>query len=361
MTSVLLLGDISFVRLVLRKRLSMQPNITVIGDMPNNNFSIEFIAKNKPDIILIDIDVPNLIGIGQIKSIMQHHPAATVIVLLNLTIGGAEVALKALEYGAVDFVHKESMLTEMDIQALDNALVAKIHQWGASNKKNLSHRGVLQSHDKYASAPKTSLDILQNTPPKLPKRPIDLVLIGISTGGPLTLLSVLSQIERLNCPMIIAQHMPQAFTKSLSIHLNHETGLNIIEGNHALPLEDGQIVIARGGIDSYVQRVAGQRLMLVEKKDSAQVIHPCVDVLFESAAQLQCNVLSIIMTGMGSDGLIGAKKLKDKNLIIVAQDPSTCIVSGMPASIIENNLATYILNPEEIGRLINNWCGAVRI
>lgn len=381
MTSILIAGDSSFIRLVIRKRLAAHGDVHVVGDSPNNASAITMIRDFCPDIVLVDIDVPTPTSLLSIQNILQEIPTCTIIVLMNLSIGGAELALKALEYGAVDFIHKESSIVDIDMHAFDMALVAKIKQWSmpsvlrsshatGSNsngiKKNLSSSSLSlsQSSSSPAGAQGTGstpvfsplIDINKKVPPKKPRRAIDLVMIGISTGGPLTLLKVLNKVKKLRCPLIIAQHMPQAFTKSLSIHLRNETNLNVVEGTHALPLEPGMVVIARGGTDSRVQVVNQNRLMLIEKVDPMQIIHPSVDVLFQSVAQLSCETLSIIMTGMGCDGLEGVKRLYAKQQTIIAQDPETCIVSGMPSAIIDANLASYILAPEFIGELISNWC-----
>ena len=372
MTSVVLFGTSSFIRLVLKKRLSMHNDLHILGDfIPTDEDGLHLIAEKKPQIILFDLDVPSLKGLEMVQSIIKIHPNCAVIVLLNLSIGGAEVALKALEIGAVDFIHKESSVLEIDLHAFENALLAKIKQW--SNYLS-SLAGTFRIFSEPNTKPSLHAELnprnlnvptpvinptweASYTIPKKNAKKINLVLIGVSTGGPLTLLNMLSKIKKkLNCPIVIAQHMPPAFTKSLSSHLQVETSLNIVEGNHALLLEPGMIAIARGGIDSKIQRVSSNQFMLVEKKNVITGIHPSVDFLFTSASTLACEILAIILTGMGSDGLDGVRKLYYQGATIVAQNPDTCVVNGMPLSIIHAGYVHHILNPELVGELINEWC-----
>lgn len=185
---------------------------------------------------------------------------------------------------------------------------------------------------------------------------IDLIVTGASTGGPTTLLSLLRSIRELNCPMVIAQHLPENFTKQLASDLHTETGLNVIEGKHGLNLHPGLIVIARGGVDSFVQEDPVGNMRLQEKTSSDLLCHPSIDVLFESAAQLQKSVLGIVLTGMGSDGKLGARAIINMGNTIIAQAPETCLVDTMSKTVIEDGHATYVLKIPEIADVLSKWC-----
>lgn len=185
---------------------------------------------------------------------------------------------------------------------------------------------------------------------------IDLITIGTSTGGPTALLNLLKSIRELSCPMVIAQHLPENFTKQLASDLHTETGLNVIEGRHGLNLYPGLIVIARGGVDSFIQADSIGNMTLQEKMPSDLLCHPSIDVLFESAAQLSKPVLGIILTGMGSDGKLGARAIINTDSTIIAQAPETCTVDTMPKTVIEDGHATYVLKVSEIADTLSKWC-----
>ena len=184
-----------------------------------------------------------------------------------------------------------------------------------------------------------------------------MVVLGISTGGPATLPHVLKAMGRLPCPMVVAQHMPPMFTSGFASHLRNETGLNVLESTEAMELKPGMVVIVKGGTDVVVREPFPGKLMLYEKTDPNANIHPNADVLFRSAASTSCPVVSVIMTGMGSDGMQGAKELvARKNSAVLVQEPQTCIVDGMPSSAINAGLASAVLAPKELGLRLSRLC-----
>jgi len=186
-----------------------------------------------------------------------------------------------------------------------------------------------------------------------------LVVLGISTGGPATLPLVLKNMGRLACPMVVAQHMPPMFTSGFATHLRSETGLDIVESTDQMELKPGMVVIVKGGTDVVVREPFPGKLMLYQKTDTQATIHPNADVLFRSAAATSCPVVAVVMTGMGSDGMLGAKDLvARKNAHVLAQEPDSCIVDGMPSSTINAGLASAVLAPKEIGMRLSRLCAS---
>ena len=157
--------------------------------------------------------------------------------------------------------------------------------------------------------------------------------------------------------MVVAQHMPPMFTSGFASHLRSETGLDVVESTEQMELKPGMVVIAKGGTDVVIREPFPGKLMLYQKTDPNATIHPNADVLFRSAAATSCPVVAVVMTGMGSDGMLGAKDLvARKNGHVLAQDPDSCIVDGMPVSTINAGLATAVLSPKEIGMRLSRLC-----
>lgn len=178
-------------------------------------------------------------------------------------------------------------------------------------------------------------------------QPVDLVVIGASTGGPFALITLLKSLNKINFPIIIAQHIPKNFTKNLIENLCLETKHQIIEGYHGLILENGHIIICRGGIDTRIH-FENNNFVLKEVTFSDHLPHPSVDVLFESAALLPSKIIGIILTGLGNDGCKGSKKLLEANNVVIAQAPETCLAENMPNAVIEQNAASYVFTLSEI-------------
>ncbi|MBY0462728.1 MAG: chemotaxis protein CheB [Alphaproteobacteria bacterium] len=175
----------------------------------------------------------------------------------------------------------------------------------------------------------------------------DLVIIGASTGGPFALINLLKSLKKITFPIIIVQHMHEAYTKDLATILHLETGHKVIEGYHNLIVQSKHIVICRGGVDAQVY-FENNDFVLKEIEFSDHLPHPSIDVLFESAACLDKNITGIILTGMGNDGCKGSKKLLDTNKIVIAQDPQTCLAENMPNAAIDQGNVSHVLTLPQI-------------
>ena len=189
-----------------------------------------------------------------------------------------------------------------------------------------------------------------------PKGAVDLVVVGVSTGGPKMLPQLLHSMGRLRCPVVIAQHMPAVFTAGMAQHLGHETGLRVIEGYHGLSLELGMVVIAPGAHDSQIRRPFQGLAMDVGVHPEAP-IRPWVDLLFESAVSNAKNPVAVILTGMGNDGTRGGERFARNGLPVLVQKPETCVVAGMPGAAIKAGIASDVLTVEQIGKKLSRWAG----
>jgi two-component system chemotaxis response regulator CheB len=359
MIRLLISDDSAFMRIAIRKMVESDPEIEVVGEAKTGQMCLEMAQSLKPDVITMDVEMPVMDGLEATRQIMASCPCP-IIMLSSLTERNSVTTMRALELGAVDFIAKKSSFVQLDIVQIGHELIEKLRYWSRQR-----HRiGELRNLSKPASAPLSTsapLPAVTGAGPSLRAAPVQsspgLVVLGISTGGPATLPHVLKSMGRLPCPMVVAQHMPPMFTSGFASHLRNETGLNVLESTEALELKPGMVVIVKGATDVVVREPFPGKLMLYEKTDPRANIHPNADVLFRSAAAASCPVVAVIMTGMGSDGMLGAKELvARKNSAVLVQEPSTCIVDGMPASAINAGLASAVLAPKELGLRLSRLC-----
>jgi two-component system chemotaxis response regulator CheB len=186
-----------------------------------------------------------------------------------------------------------------------------------------------------------------------PRACVDLVVVAVSTGGPQTLPLLLDPARPFGAPTVIAQHMPERFTASLASLLRAETGLRVVEGEHRMKLAPGDVIIAPGGRDAVVAAVPGGYELRLTTSDAA--VHPCADLLFETAAMIGRQPVAVVLTGMGSDGARGAAAFRRRQLPVLVQDPKSSIVDGMPGAAIAAGAATEILSPQQIGERLARW------
>lgn len=361
MIRLLISDDSAFMRIAIRKMVESEPDIEVVGEAKTGQMCVEMAHNLKPDVITMDVEMPVMDGLEATRQIMANSPCP-IIMLSSLTERNSVTTIRALELGAVDFIAKKSSFVQLDIVKIGEELIEKLRYWGRKKSrpgalKNLARplTGTPGGLPAAAAAPVTG-PVLR-TVPQQPN--VGLVVLGISTGGPATLPHLLKAMGRLPCPMVVAQHMPPMFTSGFASHLRNETGLNVVESTESLELKPGMVVIAKGGTDVVVREPFPGKLMLYEKTDPHANIHPNADVLFRSAASTSCAVVAVVMTGMGSDGMLGAKDLvARKNSAVLAQEPDTCIVDGMPSSAINAGLASAVLGPKELGMRLSRLCAA---
>lgn len=349
---VLIVDDSAFMRTALRKMLQVDPEIEIVGEARNGRIAIEMAEQFAPDVITMDVEMPEMDGLAATREIMRCKPTP-IIMISSLTERGAAITLKALEYGAVDFIPKKSSFVQLDIVQIGEELLTKVRHWSRARLRGAARGGASITPTRLSES--ASASALRKATSR--GRPA-LIVIGVSTGGPAALPQMLATMGRLTCPMVIAQHMPSLFTKSLAATLKGDTGLDVVEGEDAMPLSPGRIVIAPGGTDSVVREPLPGHLTLYTRMRPDLPIHPSVDVLFSSATALQGPVAAVILTGMGSDGVQGARTLADKGFPVLVQEPSTCVVDGMPGAALSAGVGSDVLSLADIGRRLKRWAGA---
>lgn len=335
---ILVVDDSAFMRRSLTRLIESEPGLVVIDTARDGEEAVQKARLLRPDLITLDIHMPKLDGLGALERIMADCPTA-VIMVSSLTTRGSADTLAALRLGAMDFVAKDARHVSLDIHAIRSELIAKIKAIEANR-----HAPASQG----APAPAT-----------FERDAFDLVVIGASTGGPPVLETIVASLSpQIAAPIVVAQHMPAIFTKSLADRLNARCMVNVLEAENGMPLYPGAVYIAPGGRQTRVRRVPGQRIFLrVCDEPSESLFKPSVDLLFSTAAE-SCGsqTLGVVLTGMGDDGVQGAHAIVRAGGAVLTQSSDTCVIYGMPKAVDDAELSTARLTPRQLCAAI----GAIR-
>ncbi|MCF5707810.1 chemotaxis-specific protein-glutamate methyltransferase CheB [Pseudomonas syringae] len=388
---VLVVDDSGFFRRRVTEILSSDPNIQVVGTATNGKEAIEQALALKPDVITMDYEMPMMDGITAVRHIMQRIPTP-VLMFSSLTHEGARVTLDALDAGAVDFLPKNFEDISRNPQKVKQLLCEKINSISRSNRRfsgssTASTAPVSASPSSTAPAARSAAPApaaatpARTLPPRTaapaphaahahaqphapahpttsstPKRKAyKLVAIGTSTGGPVALQRVLTQLPAsFPAPLVLIQHMPAAFTKAFAERLDKLCKISVKEAEDGDVLRPGLALLAPGG-----------KQMMIDSRGTVKILpgderlnyKPCVDITFGSAAKSYGDkVLSVVLTGMGADGREGARLLKQVGSTVWAQDEASCVIYGMPMAIVKADLADAIYSLDDMGRHLVEAC-----
>ena len=366
---VLVVDDSGFFRRRVSEILSADPNIQVIGTATNGREAIEQAQALKPDVITMDYEMPMMDGITAVRNIMQRCPTP-VLMFSSLTHEGARVTLDALEAGAVDFLPKNFEDISRNPERVKQLLCEKIHTISRSNRRSLSSPSLPApaappaGQTRPAARPATPASTLGrpaaaaapavvSAAPK--RKSYKLVAIGTSTGGPVALQRVLTQLPAtFPAPIVLIQHMPAAFTKAFAERLDKLCRISVKEAEDGDVLRPGLALLAPGGKQMMVD---ARGVVKILPGDERLNYKPCVDITFGSVAKSYGDkVLAVVLTGMGADGREGARLLKQSGSQVWAQDEASCVIYGMPMAIVKANLADAVYPLEEIGRHLAETC-----
>lgn len=334
MTRVLIVDDSAYMRYVLKKGLSEDPEIEVADVARDGIDALEKIAALKPDVVTMDLEMPRMDGYEALKRIMAQSPLP-VIILSSLSKEGADATVRALRLGAVDFVAKPRG-GGLDFQAVREEILAKIKQVSGLQESKLG-------------MPRTAPTIGRHKA-ESPVRPRDsrgIIVIGTSTGGPRALYEVVPHLPAsLPCGVLVVQHMPPGFTRSLAQRLDEISALRVKEAERGDIVQPGTALVAPGNYHLVVTK-GGQ--IELEQGPTEHGVRPAVNVTMESVALLYgAASIGVILTGMGADGTRGCRLIKEAGGRIIAEDESTCVIYGMPRSVIAAGLADRIVPLNEV-------------
>lgn len=349
---VLVVDDSTLYRKVVRDALAEIPGIEVVGVAADGRVALEKIESLSPDLVTLDVEMPELDGLGVLNALQAKPERPTVLILSSLSGESASSTAKALRLGAFDVIVKPSggSLDE-NRQALSSAIQPVVAEILGQAKKS--------ARSFPAEVVEASPVVVSGKPSPFPKTnilPPVAVLIGISTGGPSALNELLPKLgANFPVPIIIVQHMPPMFTQSLAEQLDRVCQLKVHEAVDGQICRAGEVYIAPGGKQMGLIKNKLTIELQVNNDPPEQSCRPSVNYLFRSAAQqLNGRCLAIVMTGMGDDGLIGGRLLKTEGVTLFAQSEETCTVYGMPRAIVENQLADRIVPLPSLAAEIEN-------
>lgn len=349
---VLIIDDSAFMRRIISDMLKSDENIIVAATARNGREGLEKARELKPDIITLDVEMPVMNGLETLTELMKLKPVPKVIMLSSLTYEGGEATIKALELGALDFVPKPTAsILNFDADHIKDDLIKKIHSIGRSSVAyypNIQTTGLPLSA-RIKAETNTGKDSFRH-----------IVAIGTSTGGPRALQEVLTKLPKdLPAAVLIVQHMPPGFTKSLSMRLDSLSAINVKEAEEGDILKPGWAYIAPGDYHMVVNKARNDEYMISVNKEPPVTGHrPSVNVMMKSVAECgHKSIIAVMMTGMGNDGSEGILDIKKAGGKTIAQDESTCIVYGMPKAAVNNGAIDTIVPLHNISTEILKYMG----
>ncbi len=360
MIRVLIVDDSAFMRHAIVSLLEKDPEIKVVDTAKDGLEALRKAAELDVDVITMDVEMPRLGGLETLKQLMQVHPTP-VIMVSSLTESGAETTLKALEYGALDFIPKnmsndkelfgEELRRKVKAVARRKSILRlKFRHNLAQTQGGAGHSSFGQAAQaKTASPAKAPIVFTQgNTGPR------DLVVIGVSTGGPPVVQKILAALPK-NLPacVLISQHMPATFTGPFAKRLNSVSQFTVTEAVDGDRLINGHAYVCPGGKHMGIRLNGPLPEISVSDEPRSALYKPTVNVLMETAGKVMGRkTLGVMLTGMGSDGIDGARVLREKGGLLIAQSEASCVVYGMPKAVIDANLANLILDADDIAQAI---------
>ncbi len=375
---VLIVDDSVVFRKVLNEALSKHRGITVVGTAVNGKDALRKIRSLRPDLAILDVEMPVLDGLQTLDQIKRQRLKIGVIMFSTLTSKGAQTTLDALSKGAFDFVPKPTGAGAFcqSVNCIESQLIPKIEAYGQNlGISTIQPLKRQQPPKRPGTRYHTKPPLLRNRQQKAaftspqtrtPVKPIGfapaVVAIGVSTGGPNALMEVIPKFPAgFNLPILLVQHMPPIFTTQLARRLNEKSKLRVVEAQDRQPVQGGTVYLAPGDYHMKVVKDRKRTIIRLNQDPPENSCRPAVDVLFRSVAEVYGGrTVGVIMTGMGQDGLIGVRLLKEKGAGIIAQDKESSVVWGMPKFVAEEGLADRICTLSEIEPTILEMSGFAR-
>lgn len=362
---VVVADDSVLFRRAISDALDALPDVEVVGSAANGKLALQKVRELKPDLLTLDLEMPEMEGLAVLDALRQSGSKMSVIVVSALTRRGGDMTLRALEKGAFDFITKpDTAGPDESREAIRRELAPRLRALSSRVAvRNLLYQPAPAPAPTSASAPRSEpkpvnagLADIAGRMNRLvsPNRP-EMVLIGVSTGGPNALARLMPQLPKdLGVPILIVQHMPPVFTLSLAESLAMKCGVKVREAAHGDILAANTAYIAPGGRQMRVARGSdGSRVIQITDDPPENNCRPAVDYLFRSVAMhFPGRAMAVILTGMGSDGTIGLRLLKRHHAFVIAQDEASCVVYGMPKAAVDAKVIDVILPLQAIAARI---------
>lgn len=360
---VMLVDDSAVVRGLITRMLEAEPDIRVIASVGNGQLAVNGLERAAPDVVVLDIEMPVMDGLTALPKLLAIDPTVKVIMASTLTLRNAEISIQALNAGAADYVPKPSASKELGGTGdFRRELVEKVRNLGGAHqrvRKPLVPRAVSSGAARPFGASAQPVEI--SLRPLGSKAP-ELLAIGSSTGGPQALLSFIKDLGPVpHLPVFITQHMPATFTAVLANHIAKATGLACEEARDGEPVTAGKIYLAAGGFHLLVEGDRTKRVIRLNDGPPENFCRPSVDPMLRSLVRAyDGHVLTVILTGMGSDGLEGGRAVVNAGGTVIAQDEKSCVVWGMPRAVAEAGLCSAVLPLPKIAATVQKILGPGR-
>lgn len=347
---IMLVDDSSVIRGALTHLLEEDPAMEIIASIANGEIAINAAAREQPDIIILDIEMPVMDGLTALPRIRGKSPDSKIIMFSSLTEKGAQTTMKAMALGAVECLVKPGAGEAKTGSAFHQSLLALIKSLCPQKVKPTPKRAAPLARTAPTAAPNDQGFTLRAAAGIYAGKP-EILAIGSSTGGPQALFEVLKHCTELTIPIVITQHMPATFTKILAEHISRQTGLTAYEGENGMLLEGGKVYVAPGGFHMTFEKSRdGKTLIVLEDGAPVNYCKPSVEPMLGSLLPLYGNkILGLILTGMGHDGRDSCKALSAAGGRVIAQDEASSVVWGMPGAVATAGICNAVLPLTEIG------------
>lgn len=370
---VMLVDDSAVIRGIFKRVLTAQSDIEVVCSVSDGQMAINNLSRHDIEVVILDIEMPNMDGLTALPKLMQLKPDLQIIMASTLTRRNAEISIRALANGAKDYIPKPESSKELEDETFQHDLLTKIRALAEVKRKHKGERlpcATQATLPQQASSPTRPHSPVTTPLPARAKAcaiqlrrksmtPAEIITIGSSTGGPQALTALLKQFPKdIVHPIIITQHMPPTFTAILAEHISKDCQLECKEAKDGDLLEPKKVYVAPGGHHLSVVVEGGKKVIRLLNTPPENFCKPSVDPMLRSVAEIYgSRVLTIILTGMGSDGLNGSRIIAEKGGTIIAQDEETSVVWGMPGAVSMAGLCSAVLPLNEIPKKIREYVG----
>ena len=345
---ILVVDDSALMRRVICDIIDSDQRFQVVDKATNGLEALGLLQKNQYDAVVLDVNMPKMSGLQLLEELRKLKIPAKVMMASTDTREGAKTTLDALELGALDFIHKPDSAVDCHVDAFKNRLLQTLEV--VANSKPAVFAPVSRTQEKM---PDKVASMIQKSAGKVKGSKI--VAIASSTGGPKALQSVIPRLPaNLNAPVLLVQHMPKGFTASLAERLNDISQVKVKEAREGDELVTGTVYLAMGGMHMNVRNNGGKYTIHYSDEPAREGVKPCANYMYESLSDSQFDeVVCVVMTGMGADGTVGIKNLEAKKKVhVIAQDQETCVVYGMPKSVVNAGLSDQVVPLDQLAQEI---------
>ena len=363
--NVMLVDDSAVIRGLMSKALSADAGIHIIATASDGQTAINAAKRTPPDVIVLDIEMPGMDGITALPELLKTVPGVKVIMASTLTLRNAAVSLQALELGASDYLPKPSAKFGAEVEDFYRELISKVKALGGPMSRARVAGGSLHAPEQPAAsahipaAPMVhtsskSIQLVPSTGP-LHVTGVKAIAIASSTGGPQALLSLFEQIKGhfTGLPIFITQHMPPNFTTILAEHIGKASGRPCTEGKNGEKVEAGHVYLAPGDFHMVPQKNGSDITIHTNQNPQENFCRPAADPMLRALSGIYGrHLLVVVLTGMGQDGMLGAKEAVAHGASVVAQDEASCVVYGMPKAVVDQGLCRAVLPLPQIGQYL---------